>query len=422
MNVLMMTNTYAPHVGGVARSVASAVEWLRSPGHRVLVGAPRFPGAPDREPGVIRVPAIQQWNGSDFSLPLPVTRALHRAVRDLEPDLVHSHHPFLLGDTALRVARELELPVVFTHHTLYEHYTRYVSATSMQMRRFVQELATSYANLCDAVIAPSESIASLLRERGVHVRIKVVPTGVDLAGLGAGDGVRFRRAWSIPADAAVVGHVGRLAPEKNLAFLGKALAELARTTPSLHVLIVGAGPEDRRVRASFADRDLRQRLHMPGILEDGDLADAYRAMDVFAFASRTETQGLVLAEAMAAGVPVVAIDAPGVREVVIDRANGRLLAARQSVRAFAEAVTWVIRHRDRLSVGAERTARAFSREAAGRRALSLYTSLTRATRAPLSRPDSAWRDVRRRIHEEWILLGHRTRSIARALESQRPAR
>jgi 1,2-diacylglycerol 3-alpha-glucosyltransferase len=420
VNVLMMTNTYLPHVGGVARSVDSCATWLRSRGHRVLIGAPRFAGALRREPGVVRIPAIQHFNGSDFSVPLPVTRELHRAVARFGPDLVHSHHPFLLGDTALRVAADRDLPIVFTHHTLYEHYAHYVPLDSPAMERFTIELATSYANLCDLVFAPSESVAALLHERGVRARVEVMPTGVDRARFAAADGAAFRRERHIPAQALVIGHVGRLAPEKNLEFLAHALSGCAELDPRVHVLIVGDGPDAARIRGIVGERGLEDRVHLTGVLQGEALAAAYRAMDVFAFASRTETQGLVLAEATAAGVPVVAIDAPGAREVVRDRVNGRLLSS-ATVPDFVAALAWVLDARETLRAGALRTAEEFSIDRTGERILDFYRELVDRARArERTAPDAAaWSTLRRRLREEWKLAAHRAQSVARALDATR---
>jgi 1,2-diacylglycerol 3-alpha-glucosyltransferase len=416
VNILMMTNTYLPHVGGVARSVESYSTWLRSRGQNVLVAAPRFEGSPQRESGVVRIPAVQHFNGSDFSVPLPITRALHRAVEQFQPDIVHSHHPFLLGDTALRISAELDLPIVFTHHTLYEKFTHYVPLDSPGMARFAVELATSYANLCDAVIAPSESVAALLHERGLRSRVEVVPTGVDLGRFAEADGAEFRCARQIPARAITVGHVGRLAAEKNLAFLADALSRYAERDPRVHVLIVGEGAEAERFRAVFAERAVGDRLHLVGVLEGATLADAYRAMDVFAFTSRSETQGLVLAEAMAAGVPVVAIDASGAREVVRDRFNGRLLVS-EAVEDFVAALAWVVAARRTLSAGARRTAAVFSIDRTGERTLALYRDLASAAHSHPVDGHAGWSELRRRLREEWKLAAHRAQSLARSLDS-----
>ena len=237
MNILMMTNTYLPHVGGVARSVDAFSQALRAEGHAVLVVAPSFQGAARREAGVVRVPAIQHFNGSDFSLRLPIPGLLSRALDRFEPDVVHSHHPFLLGDAALRVATRFGLPLVFTHHTMYERYTHYVPGDSPALRRFVMGLVREYANLCDAVIAPSESIARLLVERGVRAPIHAIPTGVEVGRFGRGDGAALRRRLGIAPGSFVVGHVGRLAHEKNLPFLAAAVAGLLRSDPDAHFQI-----------------------------------------------------------------------------------------------------------------------------------------------------------------------------------------
>jgi len=410
MNIVMLSNTYLPHVGGVARSVESSSAWLRSHGQRVLVAAPSFAGAPEVEPDVVRVPALQRFNGSDFSVPLPMTLPLHRALERFGPDLVHSHHPFLLGDTALRVAAAFDLPIVFTHHTMYEHYTRYVPLDSPRMRRFAIELASGYADLCDLAVAPSESVAAILRDRGVRTRIEVVPTGVEIARLAAGDGRGFRIRYGIPTDGIVVGHVGRLAAEKNLRFLVTAIASHLAADSRVHAVIVGSGPEERAIFAHFRERRLLGRVHLTGVLGGPALADAYGAMDVFAFASTTETQGLVLAEAMAAGVPVVAVDAPGVREVVCDGINGRLLGAQDGA-SFASALSWAASPaaRRELDPGVARTAARYSTDATGGRTLALYEELVRRGRR--SGDSHRWSTARRRLREEWVLLSHRAQTL-----------
>ena len=146
MNILMMTNTCTPHVGGVARSVERFTSEYRRRGHRVLVVAPIFENMPSQEVDVVRIPAIQHFSGSDFSVVLPIPAFLISAVEAFEPDIVHSHHPFLVGGTALRIAHLHETPLVFTHHTMYEQYTHYVPGNSAVLKRFVIKLTTSYAN------------------------------------------------------------------------------------------------------------------------------------------------------------------------------------------------------------------------------------------------------------------------------------
>jgi 1,2-diacylglycerol 3-alpha-glucosyltransferase len=309
MNILILTNTFTPHVGGVARSVEAFSAEYRKRGHRVLVVAPEFPDMPQRRNRRGAHPAIQNFNASDFSVALPIHPQLSRTGRCLPPDIVHSQHPFLLGITALRIARHRGLPLVFTHHTLYEQYTHYVPGDSPALKRFAIELATRYANLCDQVFAPSESIRELLQERGVTSPIAVVPTGVHLEHFARGTAAPFAGQMGIPEDAFVVGHLGRLAPEKNLEFLAQAVADFL----SRHAACAFSGDRHRPLRRRPCGRSLPAPAWS---------APAHRRHPAAAGAGRcpardgcvrlrlqSETQGMVLTEAMAAGLPVVALDA-----------------------------------------------------------------------------------------------------------------
>lgn len=413
MNIVMATNTYTPHVGGVARSVEAFTSEYRRRGHRVLVVAPEFPHMPAHERDVVRIPAIQNFNGSDFSVVLPVPGRLREALDRFAPEIVHAHHPYLLGMTALRIARYRNLPLVFTHHTRYEEYTHYVPLNSPLLKRFVIELATRYANLCDQVFAPSRSIAELLRSRGVTTPVAVVPTGVEITRFARGDGAGLRASLGIPQDAFVVGHVGRLAPEKNLHFLAEAVAAFLKTEPRARFLVVGKGPSDADIRSVFEAEGLAGRLHRAGILQPPRLADAYHAMDVFAFASKSETQGMVLTEAMAAGVAVVALDAPGVRDVVQDRHNGRLLEA-ETVTAFVQALAWVASRspaqRHALRSAALATAQGFSLERTADLALGHYQALRSRAPGAKAEADAEWERVLNLVKAQWKI----TKGLAEA--------
>ncbi|NHA15407.1 glycosyltransferase [Thioalkalivibrio sp. XN279] len=407
MNILLVTNTYTPHVGGVARSVEAFAGEYRRRGHQVLVVAPEFPDMPADETGVLRVPAIQEFNASDFSVVLPTHPPLTAALDAFGPDIVHSQHPFLLGSTAVRIARYRGLPLVFTHHTLYEQYTHYVPGDSPALKRFTVELATRYANLCDQVFAPSQSIRDLLRERGVRTPIEVVPTGVHIERFAQGDGATVRAQAGIPADALVVGHLGRLAPEKNLALLAEAVAQFIAAEPKAHFLVVGSGPSADEMRAIFATAGVEARLHFAGTLQGQALADALHAMDLFAFASKSETQGMVLTEAMAAGLPVIALDAAGVREVVSDCENGRLLRE-ETPEAFTAALRWAAALDDDASAAlrqsALETAAAYSMEQSATTALECYRAVRVRSADEFEPAQNLWEEILGALRTEWSLF------------------
>jgi 1,2-diacylglycerol 3-alpha-glucosyltransferase len=414
MKIAMFTNTYLPHVGGVARAVRTLENALRDHGHEVRVVAPEYREAVE-DPQVLRVPAIQNFNGSDFSLRLPVPNIVRDFMEKFRPDLIHSHHPFLLGDSALREAWKMDVPIIFTHHTLYERYTHYVPLDTPVLKRVAIQLATEYGNLCSRVIAPSESIKRLLLERGVTKPVDVIPTGINVGFFASGNGARFRASADIPPDAKVIGHLGRLAFEKNLTFLAGAVARCLSHTPDGIFLIVGDGDARDCLLAQLAEAGVGAQVRMAGKRSGPELADAYRAMDCFVFASQSETQGLVIAEAMAAGNPVVALDGPGVREIVRDGHNGYLLDSRASEVEFAAALQALLEDAtglQRMAEAARLTANDYATGHCIQRLLDCYGK-TIARHKPSSNPDPMpWDRFLTGVGIEWELLVEKVTAAA----------
>ncbi len=429
MNICMFTNTYLPHVGGVARSVEAFSTDLERLGHRVLIVAPEFSMNEKPEDNgleILRVPAIQNFNGSDFSVRIAVPFLIKKTVDKFDPDIIHSHHPFLLGDAAMRVARRRKRPLVFTHHTLYERYTHYVPMDSPGMKRFVINLSTKYANMCSAVVAPSLSVADLIRERGVQTPITDIPTGVDLHFFASGRGEAFRSAHKMPCDATVLGHLGRLAPEKNLGYLAEAAAKCMKQREDLWFLVVGDGPSRAGIEKLFRNEGLASRLVAPGPLTGQSLADAYAAMDLFVFSSTSETQGMVLAEAMAAQTPVVALDASGSREVVEDMKNGRLLPDGTTSGDFARATLKLLDDPAALEQArkhALETARSLGRQACAARLESLYESVLAAEKHASDDHETSldpWEALLESIKAEWALISGKTSAAVDSIMPSKP--
>ncbi|MCB1098694.1 MAG: glycosyltransferase [Verrucomicrobiae bacterium] len=416
MKIAMFTNTYLPHVGGVANSVKTFADEFRALGHQVKVIAPEFPGAEESTEDILRVSAIQNFNGSDFSVRLALPNMISEYLDAFDPDVIHSHHPFLLGDAALRVGCNRNIPVVFTHHTLYENYTHYVPLDSEALKRAAIQLAVEYANLCTAVIAPSESVERLLQRRGVETPVVAIPTGIDLKRFRCGNGALFRKRLGISADATVIGHVGRLAEEKNLHYLADAIGRYLSEDPTAVALIVGSGPATESTAARLQEWASTERIFMAGKRTGRELVNAYTAMDLFAFSSHSETQGMVLAEAMAAGKPVVALDAPGAREIVCDGVNGRLLPADASPDQFAAAITSLMKDQtfyNKAKANVLTTARQFSKRRSARKTLALYERLAATfEKADDAEPGATWDRVQRRIELEWDLLTEKASAAA----------
>lgn len=406
MNILMMTNTYAPHVGGVARSIEAFTNEYRARGHKVLVIAPEFENQPQNEANTVRVPAIENFNNSDFSVALPMPGIITKAAKHFNPDVIHSHHPFLIGSSALRIAHTHRIPLVFTHHTKYEDYTHYIPGDSELLQRFVIELSTNYANLCDMVFTPSDSIRKLIVERGVTTKITTLPTGVDMSRYQNLQGMQFRQSMGIPQDAFVIGHLGRLAKEKNLQFLAQAVAAFLKQPGMNHCcfLLVGTGPMKQTISDYFSTQGLSDKLYSAGLLEASDVVNAYNAMDVFAFSSLSETQGMVITEAMAAGTPVVAIDAPGVREVVKNSVNGFLLGNPTAI-DFCDALTQIMKldkeGKSHFSRQALKTANQFSLEKSVDKALDCFEKLREESLSHRDQDYNQWTNTFHSFISDW---------------------
>ncbi len=425
MKIAMFTNAYLPMVGGVAKSVDRFSSLMRQAGHEVRIVAPEYDQTcgPEKEQHVFRAAATQNFNGSDFSFVLPSGLALADWLDQFGPEVVHSHHPFLLGNSAVRYVKPRNLPLVFTHHTMYEHYTHYVPVEMDAMKQYILQLATGYANFCDAVIAPSQSTAEILRARGVESPIHVAPTGVDIQQYAQADARRGRQTHDIPDQAFLLGTVGRMAPEKNLAFLARALSAAMQTDRRLWFLAVGSGPATEEMQEIFRDAGVDDRVRFAGVLKGQELRDAYHAMDLFTFASRTETQGMVLVEALAAGCPLLALDAPGAREVVQDGRNGRLLE-QEDPDAYADAAAEIAGMSDedyqKMCRRARESANGFDTQACVEKVLSIYQELAEA---PVGdRPEFDWTRMLESIRQEWEIWSNRMRSLGRALGAQQSHR
>lgn len=407
MNILMMTNTYLPHVGGVAKSVEAFRNSFRNLGHDVLLIAPEFEGYDPNEAGVVRIPAVQNFNGSDFSVRLPLPVMLNEKIRNFNPDIVHSHHPFLLGINAVRLSAVYNCPLIFTYHTMYENYTHYIPGDSKAMKRYAIKLATGYCNLCDGVIAPSETIAGILKKREVHHDVRVIPTGVDFKSFQAASPESIRKRCDIPSDATLLGFVSRLAKEKNLNFLCEAIADLMNEKKTIYFAIVGDGKEKDHLESFFNEKNLSNRVRFTGVLKGRELINAYAAFDLFCFASKSETQGMVLLEAMGAGTPAVALDAPGVRDVVNHRENG-ILVHEEDKETFTRTIKETVEHPEeltRLKNGALKTARQLSIENCSKKALEYYQQRIE-------------NHIQRELEDEDEYLPDSFRNIANLLEQQ----
>lgn len=341
LRVAVLAESYLPYLSGVTVSTEALVRGLGARGHRVLLVAPRpragaelgTAGAVGPDPEVAWMPSYQLPPPvpRGYRMPLPAT--LERVLPDVmafRPQVVHAQSPFMAGLFARRIARKAGAPLVFTYHTRFVDYRHYMSAFADVGAAVMRRYLDGYLRSCDAVIAPSRDLAAELRQRlddPARPLIEPVPTGIDVGRLAQLEATSPRAAHGWSDDAIVAVTAGRLAPEKSVETVLEGFSRASAREPRLRLVVIGDGPSAPRLRERAASSGLTDRVAFLGQLPRLEALAVIKGCDVFLFASQTETQGLVLVESLACGVPVIAVAAPGVRDSVTDGVDGRIVAA-----------------------------------------------------------------------------------------------
>jgi 1,2-diacylglycerol 3-alpha-glucosyltransferase len=388
VRVLFISDVYFPRVNGVSTSIRTFRQDLAGHGVDTRLVAPCYGAAPDAAPdenGVLRVPAARvPRDPEDRRMRW---RALMRALDTLpgsDFDLVHIHTPFVAHYAGVRFARGAHIACIATYHTFFEEYLHhYLPVLPRRLSRLLARSFTrSQCGAVQALIAPSEPMREVLTGYGVTTPIHVLPTGLAADRFRAGDGRAFRARAGIDAQRPLVTYIGRVAHEKNIGFLVKVFREVLTCVPEALLVIAGEGPAREPLRQQVARLGLDARVHFAGYLErDSALLDCYAAADVFVFASRTETQGLVLLEAMAQGAPVVSTAQLGTRSILLPGCGALIVPEQQH--AFAAAVVRVLSDaglRAELAARGRAYARNWSSAAMARRLAELYGELRAAPR------------------------------------------
>ena len=380
MRVLMISDVFFPRITGVSTSIQTFAREFVDKGHEVTLIAPDY-GQDTVEPfEVLRIPSRYLPIDPEDRILKP--RLIRRHDAELARrgfDLIHIQTPFVAHYAGLGLARRLGLPIVESYHTFFEQYLHhYVPFVPSAWLRFIaRHFSTAQCNDVQGLAVPSQAMLDVLARYGVQTPARVVPTGIDLDQFSRGDGSRFRAAHGIAPERPVLVHVSRLAYEKNIEFVIRALVRIKAEVPDVLLVIAGEGPAEQDLIAQVRRLGLQDNTLFTGYLgRDGSLEDCYCAGDAFVFASRTETQGLVLLEAMALGVPVVSTAVMGTKEVLGD-GLGSLIAEEDEADFAAKAVR-LLRDkglRAQLAADAVRHARAWSAPVLADRMLELYAEV-----------------------------------------------
>jgi 1,2-diacylglycerol 3-alpha-glucosyltransferase len=377
LRIAFFTNYYHPVVNGVVRSVASFREILTKQGHMIFIFAQSANEYKDDEPFIFRYPSLSLPLPMDIAAVIPVSSFVDQLLPALKLDVIHTHHPILLGQTAASKAADLNVPLVFTFHTQYWEYTHYVPFPQEAIQEFLKNAIHSWLRVfiqkCQHIVIPSESIKEILiREYGLEDRFTVIPTGTDLQPYLHADGKTLRQSKGWQDDKVLIS-IGRLAPEKNWDTLLRAAAQVYTQHPAMRLVLIGDGPDKQTLELLAAELGIAECVTFTGQVPFDEIPAYLKAADLFVFASVTETQGLVTIEAMAAGLPVVAVDGSGTHDIV-DHDKEGLLVENDS-NALASAINELLANPQQMkqfSLQALKKARTFDANRLGKQMVKVY--------------------------------------------------
>jgi len=377
LKIGVFTDSYRPYTSGVVRSIEIFSREFDSKGHEVFIFGPDYPLLhPPKEEGVFRFISVPWPTVPEFSLPIPISAQLSSTIKDIGLDIIHTHSPFLLGRLGARAARRHRLPLVFTFHTLYDQYVHYFPFAEKTSKQIVQAIGRNFCNRCNMVVAPSLLVVNYLRRIGVEAPIVNIPTGIELSEFEDLDRSWLKENYGVKAEEKVLLFVGRLGKEKNVTFLIKSFQAVLNKYSAARLVMVGKGPQESSLRNLIRQLGIEDKVIFTGVLPRKTIVHCYASADLFVFPSVTETQGLVIGEAKATGLPVVAIRAFGPAEMVAHGEDGILTDP--SLPAFTEAILELLQDdqlHERMSKQALKNAPLVSSSHSADKMLEVYQDL-----------------------------------------------
>ena len=341
MNILFVSDVFFPRVNGVSTSINTFATELRALGHQVTLIAPSYTDEDKQEEWIVRVPSHKiYFDPEDRLMNFGKLKALLPWIRDKHFDVIHIHTPFTAHYVGIHFGKKLDIPVVETYHTFFEDYLHHYLPFIPQFisRKLARTISRRQCNAVDGIVSPSKPMLDVLKQYGIKTPAEVVATGLDDSSFARVDGEHFRLSHDIPLAQPMLLFVGRVAHEKNIGFLLEMHVKLIKKHPDALLVITGEGPAEESIKHSIDKLDISNKVRMIGYLDRShELIACYKAADIFVFASKSETQGLVLLEAMAQGTAVVAIAELGTKSILIEGEG--VLIAKDDINDFADKVS-----------------------------------------------------------------------------------
>lgn len=356
MRIAIFTNNYLPNVYGVPMSVETFRKELESLGHEVFIFAPRYSDYKDINKNIFRYPSFDINIKFRFPLPIPYSHKINKILEDLDIDIIHSQHPNLLGSAAARWAKKKNIPLVFTWHTLYDQYTNFVPFLPAKIvAKWAINNAVKYANKADNIIVPTESIAPIIQKWGMNNKIIPIATGVMEKEFLNTDRNEIREKYEIKENEILLLLVSRLTTEKNINFVFESVLKILKENKLAKFLLAGDGYLLPELKKRVKEENLEDKIIFAGIAPREELKNYYAAGDIFVYASKSETQGMIITEGMYVGLPIVAVKAPGVESLVENNINGILTSENES--EFIKAIQKLMTEKDLRNKMSQESAR-----------------------------------------------------------------
>jgi 1,2-diacylglycerol 3-alpha-glucosyltransferase len=341
MNILFISDVFFPRVNGVSTSINTFATELRALGHQVTLIAPSYTDEDKQEEWIVRVPSHKiYFDPEDRLMNFGKLKALLPWIKEKHFDIIHIHTPFTAHYVGIHFGKKLDIPVVETYHTFFEDYLHHYLPFIPQFisRKLARTISRRQCNAVDGIVSPSKPMLDVLKQYGIKTPAEVVATGLDDSSFARVDGEHFRMSHDIPLAQPMLLFVGRVAHEKNIGFLLEMHVELIKKHPDALLVITGEGPAEESIKHSIDKLGISNKVRMIGYLDRShELIACYKAADIFVFASKSETQGLVLLEAMAQGTAVVAIAELGTKSILIEGEG--VLIAKDDINDFADKVS-----------------------------------------------------------------------------------
>ena len=327
LRIGLFTDTYAPQVNGVSISLQLISEGLQRRGHQVTIFAPKFPGYTDDQPGVVRLPSLKYLNDPPIYVAVLGTPRSTWSLSRKHFDVLHAHSPLTVGLLAYLTASTKNLPLIYTYHTSitdYTHYLKVIGGTGV-IRHAARWFSATSTNLGDQIVVPSPKFHHLLLEQKVTKPIFTIPNGIDLSNFKAAKNPgSFRNRLGLKADAPILLSVGRVDPEKRLDFLIDAFVLMADRVPEAHLVFAGDGSARKKLQEHAAATKVSDRIHFLGMVNRTDLPDLLHDATIFLSASTTEVHPISVIEAIASGLPLVAVQDEAFEGMIEENENGHL--------------------------------------------------------------------------------------------------